>query len=611
MNKKNITVITFIVFITFIYLLTLPQSIGLGDSGTLAAAAKNFGIPHPPGFPGYLLIAHWFQYLPVGTMAQKFALVSVFASLGTIFLVFRMAGILPGLILAFSYGFWSQAVNVEAYALTNFVIVLIGYLIGEIGGDKGDKGDMGATGLMAIGGILGLGLGLNPIVVAVFPGIIYKIQDLRFMNHESCFINQFPKNVLLLIIPAGVIAAAVYGYLPLRAAANPVPNWGDPSTLEQFFKHVTGGGLNIVSQTAVNGFTGSVFWMMDALKRFLGLWAIEFLGLGTVLMIIGGTLLFRRERQKFIYWSILILTNVLLAGLYTSGNRDSWFITSFIGGAVLIGGVRGVRGVRGRRGIRVAMAAAVILELVVWGPGFWKNARSNFTGNYIADLYRDLPENSILLGGGETFNSLTLYASQVIQTRPDVTPVDFTIYYGQKWYRQNLGDKGGKGDWGDKGVEMAKFTDEMEFSRILEQFVRANQDRSVFVTGYLLTQPVYGGTLNPAYIPQEYGVERKGIVYRVEKLKNGQTDEQINGQIDNPVYLESNYQKSIDLIKMEYGLALEKQGDYFLSLGESGKAFELYRKAAETAPSYFDLNRLGSKVKAASDRSPSPAPKDK
>lgn len=316
-------ILTLLVILS-IYLLTLPSGIGLGDSGALAAAAKNLGIPHPPGFPGYLLISHWFQYLPVGTMAQKFALLSVFASAGTILLIFRMAGILPGLILAFSYGFWSQAVNVEAYALTNFVIVLVSYLIWGIEEDKGDKADTGAVKIAAIGGILGFGLGLNPIILAVIPSLLYRM---RIIPRSGTLLCRVKITGIIFLV-----TAAVYSYLPLRAAANPVPNWGDPSTVERFFKHITGGGLNIVSQTAVNGFTGSAFWMMDAVRRFLELAAIEFLGLGTVLMIIGGILLFRLERQKFIYWSILILTNILLSGLYTSGNRDSWFITSFIGG---------------------------------------------------------------------------------------------------------------------------------------------------------------------------------------------------------------------------------------------------------------------------------------
>jgi len=125
----------FLLLIVFlVYLLTLPSDIGLGDSGTLAAAAVNWGIPHPPGFPSWILISHWFSYMPWGSLAQKLAMVSVLASVATVGLVMEMAGIVPALILAFSYGFWSQAVNVETYALTNLVIVLVMRGIGEIGG---------------------------------------------------------------------------------------------------------------------------------------------------------------------------------------------------------------------------------------------------------------------------------------------------------------------------------------------------------------------------------------------------------------------------------------------------------------------------------------------
>src|SRR3989344_9150454 len=106
MRYKKILVL---LFVLVVYLLTFPKDIGFGDSGTLAAAAVSWGIPHPPGFPSYVLIAHWFSYLPWGTMAQKLAIVSVLASVATVGLVIEMAGIIPALILAFSYGFWSQA----------------------------------------------------------------------------------------------------------------------------------------------------------------------------------------------------------------------------------------------------------------------------------------------------------------------------------------------------------------------------------------------------------------------------------------------------------------------------------------------------------------------
>jgi len=559
----------FLLLIVFlVYLLTLPSDIGLGDSGTLAAAAVNWGIPHPPGFPSWILISHWFSYMPWGSLAQKLAMVSVLASVATVGLVMEMAGIVPALILAFSYGFWSQAVNVETYALTNLVIVLVMRGIGEIGG--------GIRGVI-LGVVMGIGVGLNPIVVGVIPSLIFNFKFLK--------IFQF-------IVPALSVAVAIYSYLPLRAFQNPFLNWSDPSSLERFFKHLTGGGLSMVSSTAVNGFTGSFYWLINSFGRFIYVFFAETLGVGMILAIIGGYFMFKCDRKKFWYWVILVCTNVILAGIYVSGNRDSWYVTGMIGGMMLMGGNTPWPPLKLRGGDRIRSGAILVgwllpfIFLMVWGPRMWDRARSNYVGTYINDLYKDLPEGAILIGGGETFNSLTLYAHEAIKKRSDITPVDFTIYYGQEWYRKNGEDRG---DWRNEGVDMAKFTNEGEFGWILEQFVEANKQRPIFISGSLLRRPIYGGSLNPAYVPERFRLEQRGIVYRMVDLKfKGSLITPlefplIKGEGERGWYLESNYRKAIEDIQLDYGLALEMRGDFF--------------GAARVAPKYFDQNRLNTKIK--------------
>ena len=654
-------VIIIITFITVIFLFTLPQSIGLGDSGLLAAAATTLGIPHPPGFPSYVLLGHLFTKLPWGSIAWRLGLISVLSSVGTIWIVLRLAGLPAALFLAFSYSFWSQAVNVETYAFTNLVILLVGFFALQ------EKPRWWLIGMIG-----GIGLGLNPIVVAVIPGILVIARSQRRRSNltvRDCFARYSPVLGFASLAMTLLGATALYSYLPIRAAAHPFLNWSDPSTIDRFFQHITGGGLSVVSSTAVNGFTGSLVWYADAWMRFGYLLFVNYLGIGLAIAGLGAYAMYKKDRTKFWFWILLVFTNVSLAGFYTSGNRDSWFVMSFIVGAVFLGegvgfviarsvsdeaiplGKRLLRQVQSCTWLRFArndknrygLAMTIcIFPLLIWFPAMRERATSTFTTDYINDLYRDLPENAILLGGGETFNALTVYAHEALKLRPDVTPIDFTIYYGQRWYRENIAlsfprkresreEKTGSPIRSGMTniVDMPKFTDEMEFTRILEEFAEANSDRPLFVTGYLLRQPVYGGTLVPAYVPNKFHLEQQGIVYRIiarspstwlgidsaTRQSPPQTEiaspRLAGSRNDKGMYLESNYQKAIDLIRMEYALGLETEGIQLLQDGKQNQAFDRFTRAGEVAPLYFDQNRLGEIMRSIQTATPTAVPKER
>jgi len=49
-----------------LYVATLAPSIMGGDSGELTASALTGGVPHPPGYPLFALLARLFAALPLG-----------------------------------------------------------------------------------------------------------------------------------------------------------------------------------------------------------------------------------------------------------------------------------------------------------------------------------------------------------------------------------------------------------------------------------------------------------------------------------------------------------------------------------------------------------------
>ena len=135
------------------YLLTLAPSVTFWDAGEFIAAAKTLGIPHPPGTPLFVLIAHtWGLLLPVGEYAWRLNLLSALcgaAAAGCWFLVAHATanrmyaevseaprraiaigtGAAAALLTAFSFTNWQNAVETEVYSVAMLTIALAAWLM--------------------------------------------------------------------------------------------------------------------------------------------------------------------------------------------------------------------------------------------------------------------------------------------------------------------------------------------------------------------------------------------------------------------------------------------------------------------------------------------------
>ncbi|MDQ3136003.1 MAG: DUF2723 domain-containing protein [Gemmatimonadota bacterium] len=126
------------------YLATLAPSVTFWDAGELIAAARVLGIPHPPGTPLFVMIAHaWGMLVPVGEFAARTNLLSALfsaAGAGCFFLVthaslrtlepsLRLGAAAAGAVLgAFTFTNWQNSNETEVYSVATFTIAAMAWL---------------------------------------------------------------------------------------------------------------------------------------------------------------------------------------------------------------------------------------------------------------------------------------------------------------------------------------------------------------------------------------------------------------------------------------------------------------------------------------------------
>ena len=77
------------VFFLWLYLSTLAPDVLTADNAEFQYVGTLLGVAHPPGFPLYTMLAHGMTRLPLAASpAYKINLLSVFTSLGTLWLVY-------------------------------------------------------------------------------------------------------------------------------------------------------------------------------------------------------------------------------------------------------------------------------------------------------------------------------------------------------------------------------------------------------------------------------------------------------------------------------------------------------------------------------------------
>ena len=337
-TNKFVHLITIIVFQLTLYLLTMPRNLSWGaygnasDGGELITAVNYLGVPHPPGYPTYIILLKTFTtIIPFGNLALKSNLFSVLTSMAAIAIIFlftlklceKIYPNLPkiiklsvcsigGLVISTSSLFWSQSIITEVYSLNALFVSLIlfsGYKIIEESDSKSYKSEYLIWGL-----IVGLGLGNHLTILAIIiPLFCIFITQLKFNYKKYGY-----------ILAGVLIGLSTYIYIPIRAAQNPPINWGGANSLEGFIWLITAEPY----REYVLGIDQSL--LVSRLIEYIQILFLQFNPLGIFLCVIGGLTIFRIMPKLFYPLAISTIIISLYSLSYNSVDFEVLMIPALI-----------------------------------------------------------------------------------------------------------------------------------------------------------------------------------------------------------------------------------------------------------------------------------------
>jgi hypothetical protein len=411
-----------------VYVFTLSPTVGLIDSGELAAGCHRLNVLHPTGYPLYTMLGRLASLVPVGMVVNRVAVLSALLAacgvgllllLGLRLRVSRAVAAASALLLGFSFPVWAVAVDVEVYSLT-LVLVLLLWLAVE-------SCERGGS-LLVLAYFAGLALinhmSASSTVLGVALAVIFS--EVRRTKHEGRSAEgRIRFRHLSLLLCTFLLGVSPYLFLVLRARAGPLLAWGNPYNLERFWWHVTG------KQYQVWMFSQSFGEVLHNAGRGAVLLARSFVYVLVPVVFYGAVRLFRQRRNLAIGLAVSTVVAFAYAVNYSIPDIESYYLPCLA--ALAVFGMVGLDGLarrvgRWRHAVWLTGIAALLLNFSAAGK----------RGDYVAydhaiNTLASAGQNATIITDWWDVYSPVFYLQHVEQVRPDVCMIDKELVR-RSWY---------------------------------------------------------------------------------------------------------------------------------------------------------------------------------
>lgn len=412
-----------------IYAAGACRTIYVGDSGELVAAAWTLGIPHPTGYPLYVLLGKlWATALPFGSVAFRLSLFSAFGAalaVGLVFLAARALAVRPiaalaaAALFAASPSFWGEANVQRVYAL-NAGFVALALLLAirwdrSLDAPAAEEDGRRDRIFVALAFTCGLGAA-NHAFLALLGAVVllYALLRDRGLARRVATLGRAAL--------AALAGLSVYVYLPWRSRQEPRLDWGNPETFDAFVDVVT--RRDFWSRRWWTGWHDLPPIVADYVASF----ARELTPAGAVVAA-AGLLVARRRRIARLLAAVALANLAVMAAHGSRADLFVWhryYVPSYLAAALLaaLGLEAGLAALAARRP-RLATTAggaalAATLLLVPFRFGAFDRSGYAIAESYSRTLLASLPPGGHLAASDDNILFVLLYLQQVERVRPDV-----------------------------------------------------------------------------------------------------------------------------------------------------------------------------------------------
>ena len=453
----------------FVYWLTMAETLQVADAGEQITAAHFLGISHPTGTPLYLfLVKVWELVFPFGSIVWRMNLLNAILGSITVIIfadmIFRIChfyrlsigrsfflALSMSLTLAYSRTYWYESLAASSYLLHYlFVVIWLSVLVKMI-----LKKEYRILSVLYL--VTGLSLANHVLsVVLLFLTLWYSV--------SLFFRKKIPFGKLCLLQAYLIPGLLLYLYIPLRAAADPLMNWGDPDSFGRFVHYISRKdyyGAVYVSSLS-DFFDASIFHI----KSFFGEMSLVLPILLVVLTLLNAGFWFKKKEKKIldanhltlsgnldgesnrklrsynqiiILGIMLMLLNISFLSLHGS-HHDIFFlkrymmpgyIGMFLSSAVFLSLHQKFCAARS---FFIVTFLIALMPLVCLVSHFEKNDRSQNTllESFMDQVFSHLPEGATYYASGDNYLFPVLYYHLVEGCRPDLKLFNPKIGLGNK-----------------------------------------------------------------------------------------------------------------------------------------------------------------------------------